>query len=76
MVNLEHFFASTNDFTPRIIPEFLQTLKKLEELGLKSTYRLGGIPTFLGDLTDLILWTWITTCCLVRYPQNWLSFQI
>jgi hypothetical protein len=55
MVNLEYFFASANNFTPGIIPEFLGSLFKLEELGLKSTNRLGEIPTFLGDLTNLIL---------------------
>jgi hypothetical protein len=56
MVNLKYFFASANnDFTPGIIPEFLEDLFKLEELGLKSTNRLGEIPTFLGDLNDLVL---------------------
>jgi hypothetical protein len=55
MVNLKYFFASANDFTPGFIPDFLESLEKLEEIGLKSTNRLGGIPAFLGDLTDLIL---------------------
>jgi hypothetical protein len=55
MVNLEYFFASANDFTPGVIPEFFEDLFKLEELGLKSTNRLGEIPAFLGNLNDLKL---------------------
>lgn len=55
MVNLEYFMASANNFTPDFIPEFFGDLFKLEELGLKSTSRVGGIPAFLGDLKDLIL---------------------
>jgi Leucine-rich repeat (LRR) protein len=55
MSNLEYFFASSNAFTPGFIPNFLASLTKLEELGLKSTSRHGEIPAFLGDLNDLIL---------------------
>jgi hypothetical protein len=55
MINLDYFFANANDFTPGIIPDSFAELFKLEELGLKSTNRLGEIPAFLGDLTDLIL---------------------
>jgi hypothetical protein len=55
LINLRYFFASVNDFSPDVIPAFLETLVNLEEIGLKSTNRLGGIPTFLGDLTDLVL---------------------
>jgi hypothetical protein len=54
MSNLKYFFASANDFTPGVIPDFLASLAKLEELGLKSTNRLGEIPAFLGDLNELI----------------------
>jgi hypothetical protein len=53
--NLKYFFASGNDFVQGVIPEFLASLTKLEELGLKSTNRLGEIPAFLGDLDDLVL---------------------
>jgi hypothetical protein len=55
MSSLKYFFVSVNPFTPAVIPAFLQTLTKLEEIGLKSTNRLGAIPTFLGNLTDLVL---------------------
>jgi hypothetical protein len=55
MSSLKCFFASANPFFPAVIPAFLQTLTKLEEIGLKSTNRLGAIPTFLGYLTDLVL---------------------
>jgi hypothetical protein len=54
MSRLKYFFASANDFTPGFIPDFLASLTKLEELGLKSTNRLGEIPAFLGDLNELI----------------------
>jgi hypothetical protein len=53
--NLEYLFASAIEFTPGVIPEFLASLTKLEELGLKSTNRLGEIPAFLGDLANLVL---------------------
>jgi hypothetical protein len=55
MSRLKYFFASANDFTPGFIPDFLASLTKLEELGLKSTNRVGEIPAFLGDLNRLIL---------------------
>jgi hypothetical protein len=55
LLGLKYFFASANNFTPGIIPESYAGLLKLEELGLKATNRLGEIPAFLGDLTDLIL---------------------
>jgi hypothetical protein len=55
MSNLKYFFASVNDFTNAIIPDFLEQLVNLEEIGLKSTNRFGGIPTFLGNLADLVL---------------------
>jgi hypothetical protein len=54
MSNLKYLFASANDFTPGFIPEYLASLTKLEELGLKSTNLLGFIPDFLGDLNELI----------------------
>jgi hypothetical protein len=54
MTNLEYFFASSNDFSPGFIPDFIASLIKLEELGLKSTNRLGEIPAFLGALNELI----------------------
>jgi hypothetical protein len=55
MIDLRYFFVSENAFTPAIIPAFLETLTNLQEIGFKSTNRLGAIPTFLGDLTDLEL---------------------
>jgi hypothetical protein len=55
MSSLRYLFASVNPFTAAVIPVFLQTLTKLEEIGLKSTNRMGAIPTFLGELTDLVL---------------------
>jgi hypothetical protein len=55
LANLTYFFASANDFTPAVIPAFLAGLANLEELGLKSTNRIGEIPAFLGNLTELVL---------------------
>lgn len=55
MSNLKYFFASgANSFTPGFIPDFFGDLTNLEELGLKSTNRLGEVPAFLGDLKDLV----------------------
>jgi hypothetical protein len=54
MSNLKYLFASANNFTPGFIPDVLGSLTELEELGLKSTKRLGLIPAFFGDLTELI----------------------
>jgi Leucine-rich repeat (LRR) protein len=53
--NLRYFFASANDFTPALIPALLAGLPNLEEIGLKSTRRIGRIPLFLGYMTELIL---------------------
>jgi hypothetical protein len=55
MQNLTYLFLAQNQFSQNNVPYWIEGLKQLEELSLKSTQRTGPIPDFLGDLKQLIL---------------------
>jgi hypothetical protein len=68
--HLQYFFASANSFTQGPIPLSFASLTNLQELGLKSTKRIGEVPSFLGSLTEMILLDLDDNCFLGPLPSE------